>query len=145
MFQRILVPVDGSSHAHRAAAVAGGLARRFGAQVCLLHVVYPPPSILAAAAGEGIGVGRLAAEALEREARAILLAAAEALALPEGQAEQLVRYGHPAEEILREAQEGKHELIVMGSRGLSETRAFLIGSVSDRVNHHAHCAVLLVR
>jgi len=36
-------------------------------------------------------------------------------------------------------------LIVMGSRGLSGIKSFLLGSISDRVVHHAHCPVLIVR
>ena len=41
--------------------------------------------------------------------------------------------------------EEKADLIVLGSRGLSGIKAFLLGSVSDRVAHHAPCSVLIVR
>ena len=53
--------------------------------------------------------------------------------------------GHPAEQILRVACEEDVDLIVMGSRGLSEWKALLLGSVSAHVIHHAHCSVLIVR
>ncbi len=39
----------------------------------------------------------------------------------------------------------KFDMIVMGSRGLSEIRSFFMGGVSDKVSHHAVCPVLIVR
>ena len=51
----------------------------------------------------------------------------------------------PGEEILRAAADEKADLIVLGSRGLSQVKAFLLGSVSDKVSHHAKCPILIVR
>lgn len=53
--------------------------------------------------------------------------------------------GQPATEIIRVAEEVQCDLIVLSSRGLSDVKAFLIESVSDRVAHHAHCPVLIVK
>ncbi|MEM2491290.1 MAG: universal stress protein [Candidatus Bathyarchaeia archaeon] len=47
--------------------------------------------------------------------------------------------------MLRAAEEEKVDLIAIGSRGLSGVKAFLLGSVSDKVSHHAKCPVLIVR
>jgi len=52
--------------------------------------------------------------------------------------------GHPADRIVRVAEHEKCDLIVIGSRGLSGVKEFLLGSVSSRVSHHAPCAVLIV-
>ena len=53
--------------------------------------------------------------------------------------------GVPADEIVKVAQSENVDLIVLGSRGLTEVRAFLLGSVSDKVSHHAKCPTLIVR
>ena len=53
--------------------------------------------------------------------------------------------GDPAEEIVRYAQEIDADLIVMGSRGLSTFGRLLLGSVSQKVLHNAHCSMLIVR
>ena len=53
--------------------------------------------------------------------------------------------GHTAVQIVQTAEEAGCDLIVLGSRGLSEFKSFLLGSVSDHVTHHAHCPVLIVK
>jgi len=57
----------------------------------------------------------------------------------------IVRTGSPAEEIVDAAKHVGADLIVLGSRGLNGVRSVLLGSVSDRVLHLAHCPVLVVR
>ena len=71
-------------------------------------------------------------------------AAREALDLPEDRVTEIVVPGHPAETICRIAEEDGHDLIVMGSRGLSGIGSFFLGSVSDKVSHHTPCPVLIV-
>ncbi len=145
MFGKVLMPVDGSECSLKAARVAGELARRFDSKVTLAHAVYLPAGCVAAgSAGATVAYESIIA-ALEETARGILAMGREALGLPDAQVVPQVLRGHPAEAILDEAREGRYDLIVIGSRGLSEFRAFLIGSVSDRVNHHAPCSVLIVR
>ena len=53
--------------------------------------------------------------------------------------------GNPAETICSIAEKEKFDMIVMGSRGLSEIKSFFMGGVSDKVSHHAVCPVLIVR
>ena len=55
------------------------------------------------------------------------------------------RAGDPATAILDVAEKAEVELIVMGTRGLGTAERWLIGSVSDKVLHHAHCSVLVAR
>lgn len=57
----------------------------------------------------------------------------------------LVTVGDPAAEIVNVAKETNADLIVIGSRGLGRVQGVLLGSVSDRVVHMAHCPVLVVR
>ena len=54
-------------------------------------------------------------------------------------------HGDAATAILDEAAERRADLIVMGTRGLSTAERWLIGSVSTKVLHHAHCSVLVAR
>jgi nucleotide-binding universal stress UspA family protein len=53
--------------------------------------------------------------------------------------------GNAAEEILKIADKEKVDLIVLGSRGLSTAKDFLLGGVSHKVVHHAKCPVTVVR
>jgi nucleotide-binding universal stress UspA family protein len=55
------------------------------------------------------------------------------------------RRGDPAEAILEVAEEQGADLIVVGSKGMHGSRRFLLGSVPDKVSHHASCSVLIVR
>ncbi len=55
------------------------------------------------------------------------------------------KVGQPASEIVRVAEEEGCDLIVLGSRGLSGVQAFLLGTASDCVAHHARCPVLVVK
>ncbi len=120
------------------------MAKRYESKVVLLHVV--PRILYPAAPTEGvlIDTGAMMKE-LEAEAGAILKRAQESLKSDGVSVQTELRRGVPAEEILKAADSEKVELIVMGSRGLSAVKAFLLGSVSDRVSHHSKCPVLIVK
>jgi nucleotide-binding universal stress UspA family protein len=51
----------------------------------------------------------------------------------------------PADAILNVAEETKADLIVVGNKGMTGTRRFLLGSVPNNVSHHAPCSVIIVR
>jgi len=53
--------------------------------------------------------------------------------------------GHVVQEIVRIANEGNYDLIVLGARGISHMREILLGSVTDGVIHHVHCPVLVIK
>ncbi len=138
MFSRILVPVDGSRYAENAIRHASDLAGKYGSSVTLIHVVATRVYAMAE-------VGVLISKDLEKEGMEILRKSQELASSLGISANTRLVSGVPAEEILRFAESEKFDLIVMGSRGLSEVKAFLLGSVSDKVSHHARCPVLIVR
>ncbi|MEM3462537.1 MAG: universal stress protein [Candidatus Bathyarchaeia archaeon] len=137
MFAKILVPIDGSPHADKAIRYAADLSKRYGSRLILLHVI--PVRVYAFAE-----VGAVLSEDVE-EGEEILRRGMELARSLGAEADQRLRRGIPAEEILRAAEEEKVDLIAIGSRGLSGVKAFLLGSVSDKVSHHAKCPVFIVR
>lgn len=145
----ILIATDGSAQARAAARFARRVfAREVLGRITLVAVVRPPSSVLVTM---GLGAGVVSPEAWEELHAAGRRGAAEALEaghlildplIP--QVEEQIRSGLPADEIVAAARELAADLIVMGSRGWGEVRAVLLGSVSERVLHLAHCPVLIV-
>ncbi|MDH5795634.1 MAG: universal stress protein [Candidatus Bathyarchaeota archaeon] len=144
MFSRILVGLDGSEYSVKALEFAIDLAKKYRSQLVLVHVVMrqiyainPPEA--------GILAGTAIVRELEAEGKAILAKGEETVKAQGLPVEVRLRQGVPAEELLRAAADEKADLIVLGSRGLSQVKAFLLGSVSDKVSHHAKCPILIVR
>ena len=138
----IVVPVDGSEPANRAAKFAAKLAADANAALTLVHVYDPPTASLMgleAKSREEIDAIRTA------DAQGIFDAAHEAIGFTEVPISTHALIGHPAPEIIRFAQACDADLLVMGSRGRSELRGLLLGSVSEQVMRRASCAVTIVR
>lgn len=148
MNHAILVPIDGSAHAEKALAVAAQMAMASSAAIHLLHVTEFPDDI-------GILMGRgtgplteekreaLAAENRDK-ARRVLDQSRQAVDLSGLDAKELIRQGRPAHVILEVAKEVGADVIVMGSRGMSDLKGMVVGSVSHRVSHAAECTVITV-
>jgi nucleotide-binding universal stress UspA family protein len=144
MFSRILVAVDGSPFADKALAHAIDISKKYGAKLIVLHVVLK--RFYAVTPSEaGILATSVYVKEMEAEGREIIT---KADAFMKGQGVdyecRLVK-GVPAEDIVKTAESEKVDLIVVGSRGLTEVRAFLLGSVSDKVSHHTKCPILIVK
>ena len=138
---RILVPVDGSKSSNDAARFAGQLARDTGAAVTLLHV-YDLPSVAA------MGLRHVAEPELSRIRDAMARGSFDQARAAMGEVPRIDEHldmGHPAQEICSYANREKPDLVVMGSRGLSELKSLLLGSVSEYVVRHAGCPVTIVR
>ncbi len=143
MYRRILVATDGSRPAGRAVQRGLWLARSLGAELVVATVIHLPLSYRLAL-GSVLAMGDEPWSTLQRQAAAIL-AEAEERGQQEGLAVlTLTRLGVPAEEILRLVQEMAIDLLIVGSRGLGQAKAHLLGSVSDRLSHEADCDLLLV-
>jgi nucleotide-binding universal stress UspA family protein len=144
MFSKILVGLDGSDYSLKALEFAIDLAKKYQSQLVLVHVVMrqiyainPPEA--------GVLAGTAIVRELEADGKAILAKGEETAKSQGVLVETRLRQGVPAEELLRAAVDEKVDLIVLGSRGLSQVKAFFLGSVSDKVSHHAKCPTLIVR
>lgn len=149
--RRLVLAVDGSDHASRAVEMLVHLPLPADAQITAVHVVRPYHPVLERL--EILPGGRERFEPVVEASRQGIVAEAEKLA---GSAcERLttagktcaptVLTGDSAEELLRLAERGEADLIVLGARGVSALKGLLIGSVADRVLENAPCSVLLVR
>ena len=137
-FTKILLACDGSAGAFQATRSAGALADKFGAPLVILNVLEPLSAL---------------AQALQPDSESSLLRARQLIGTRvRGMAHDVdcaftmqQEVGHPAETIVQIARENDYPLIVVGSRGMSALKALALGSVSNRVAHHSHCSVLVVR
>jgi nucleotide-binding universal stress UspA family protein len=140
MFDKILLAVDGSDHAKRAARVAADLARAHKAGELRIVVAYDPvPAFL----GEPNLSQAIAART--RDAEAILEGTRAGLGKVPADLQSEILEGPVAEAILKVARTRKSDIIVMGSRGLGRLEGALLGSNSQKVVSHAPCPVLVVR
>lgn len=140
MFNHILLGVDGSEHALRAARTAGDLARNMESKIIRVVVAFDPiPPYL------GEPNLQAAITARMKEAETILKKALEAVGETPGEVHTEILESSPAEAILDVAKTREVDLIVMGSRGIGRLKGLLIGSQSQKVVQHALCPVLIVR
>ncbi|MBX3251588.1 MAG: universal stress protein [Myxococcales bacterium] len=137
--KHLLVPVDGSENACRAAAFAASIARKLGAKVTLIHV-YDAPTAAA------MGLAHQSKEHIDRAMHEVSRGSFERAKAEMGGFEPSthVAIGHPDREIVAYARAEATDLIVMGSRGMSVLQGVLLGSVSDRVVRQAPCPVTIV-
>lgn len=132
--ERILLAVDGSPLSYRAADILEGLAEALDAEVHLVHVLPLPFSGNTAQSRQVI---KQAMEDIHRTMTGRFNGS--------GRVRFELLFGKPADRLIEYADEMNVDLIVMGARGLSKTKGFLLGSVSNRVAHQARASVLIVR
>ena len=138
-FDRILVAIDGSQGGRHALTKAIELARLTSASLTALAVEGPLPAY-AATVGEVDEVKR------EKDSffRTVAASAQEQAEAAGVDLEVEVRPGHAAELITRYAREIDADLVVVGHKG-HFLNDYLLGSTADRVAHHAHCPVMIVK
>lgn len=138
MISKLLVAYDGSKQSEKAFSVGLDLASKYAARVIVLSVARPPEPPVAV---ELEAVLDSATEYYEGHFRTMR---EQAVALGIDATFQ-VRVGHPAEQIVRMANEEHVDAIVMGHRGESFLQRWMLGSVAKRVLSYAHCTVVVVR
>jgi len=141
MFERILAGFDGSVHSRRAVQVAAEIAGRFHSS---LTIAVVRPTL------QGETVARLEALVpISEDGRTLvsLLDEVREQALTRGArvVELVTLHGEVLDSLLSFLQRSPHDLLVVGSRGLTPGRRFLLGSVSSGLVNSARCPVLVVR
>lgn len=175
MIKKILVPTDGSDHAAKALDLATDLAGKYNAGIVILHVLLrdAEPGELKALGGSGLDaetgkeLDRLAELPLETEVltgayaplhvmvpQAVLENVGKAItekarssAAAKGISDLSVRMvsGDAAKQIVAAAEKENADMIIMGSRGFGDLKGLLVGSVSHKVSHLAHCTCVTVK
>jgi nucleotide-binding universal stress UspA family protein len=141
VFKKILVGTDGSETAKEAVRRAAQLARLMGSELIVLYGAKTSPT----APDVGYGVPLPDVESIRSVGHEILRSAvATTEATGDLKVRTMLREGDPAEVILDSAEEERADLIVVGNRGMRGGRRLLLGSVPNRVAHHAPCDVLIV-
>jgi nucleotide-binding universal stress UspA family protein len=145
MFGSIVVGTDGSATASEAVRQASELAQSVGAKVYLVSAYEPVPE------------GRLRDERQQipedlqwmvnprEDVESTLEDGAGSISDSGVEVETLAREGDPADAILDVAEEKGADLIVVGNKGMTGAKRFLLGSVPNKVSHHAPCSVLIIR
>jgi nucleotide-binding universal stress UspA family protein len=140
VIQRLLVGVDGSDSARKAAEFARDLARQTGAHLVVL-IAVEPPEVASLGAFDAIAI-RPVHPSPAQLARANEIA--HGLGLGPEQLRIRIETGHPAEVITRVADEENADLVVVGARGIGRAEALILGSVSERLVRDARRPVTVV-
>ncbi|SRR5713101_8338736 len=135
---RILLPVDGSDHSRKAVAKVTDMAKLTAGVVRVFHLQER----------ELTKSGTTMSLETSADARKLVdgvIAELQGAGIEASGETRAGLYGEAAKAILGEAEKFGADLIVMGSRGLTDFQALLVGSVAHKVMHHANCPVLIVR
>ena len=145
MIKRILAPVDGSEHSKKALELACDLAGKYGARLYLLHVSLTPAAKHTLVLGGSTITVDASREEIVQAGHKVMESAKKIAAEHGCKDPKTDIVGGPAAQcILEHARENDVDMIVMGSRGLSDLKGLLLGSVSHKVSHLAECTCVTV-
>ena len=137
--QKILIAVDGSEHSKRAVEYAIELLKMLQAEIILIHCHKNYPTLL------GEPYLQQAINKINQEAETLVKPFRELFREGNITITERIMEGRAGEVIVEVANTEKIDLIIMGSRGLSDLEGLIVGSVTHRVLHAASCPVLVVR
>ena len=147
MYKKVLVGLDGSTHAVEAAQTAVEIASKFGAELHLLTVTRPykvSPRLRQFLEAENLlGEPKYVMDEMTNS----IITEAKDIASKAGLqgVKAVVREGKPSRTLLEYSKDNAIDLIVVGSRGVGELDAALLGSVSQKVSLLSACSVMIVR
>ncbi len=145
MFRSIVVGTDGSETARKAVDAAVELAQLTGAKLELVSAYEPVPSQRLRNEARQVPADLQWMVNPREDVDATLAEAAERVGAAGVETRTYAREGDPADAILDVAEELGSELIVVGNKGKTGAKRFLLGSVPNKVSHHAPCAVMIIR
>ena len=138
----IIAAVDGSEQSDRAAALGVALARVHHARLILLTVVRPPEGWWGVTGEPPTPIAL--SEALVSGRQEVLAAVERAVDLHDVDFATIEELGDPTSTIVAVCEREKADLLIVGRRGAGLVERMVIGSVADRLAHHAPCPLLIV-
>jgi nucleotide-binding universal stress UspA family protein len=145
MFRSIVVGTDGSDTATQAVRQAVELANSLGAKVELVSAYEPVPAQRLREERRNAPEDLQWAINPREEVDSTLEQAAQVARDAGVEVNSYARQGDPADAILDVAEEQEADLIIVGNKGMTGAKRFLLGSVPNKVSHHAPCSVLIIR
>ncbi len=155
MIEKILAALDGSEPSDKALNFALDLAEKYFAEIMLLNVyqhtipIFYHPNVSVPTAppiASPITLGALSKELKAQHERILAEALKKAKRVkPKLKVSTMLCEGRPSDKIIEAANEGKFDLIIIGSRGVGGIKEIFLGSVSDRVADESKCSVLIVK
>jgi nucleotide-binding universal stress UspA family protein len=145
MFGSIVVGTDGSETAEEAVRQAIELAGAVGATLQIVSAYEPVADTRLREEAQQVPADLQWMVNPREDVDATLAQAAESAREAGVQVEVFPRQGDPADAILDVAEEKGSDLIVVGNKGMTGAKRFLLGSVPNKVSHHAPCSVLIIR
>jgi len=143
-FQKILWPTDFSNPSYKALEAALDLARTYRAELWLMHVIPPMPSLSGPELPGSFDAGRFQS-VLEKSAVSSM-ENVKKKRIPRGvKVQSLIVQGSPAHEITEVARKKRFDLIVIATHGQAGFKHLLFGSVAEKVMRHSTVPVLIIR
>ena len=142
MYKSIVVGTDGSDRAGAAVREALALAKMSGAKLHAVHVIRPVSSLGAEHVDPGLVVtANISMREDAERVGAALMVDAEREGVP---VEVHLLDGDPADALINVAERVDADLVVVGNRGMTGVKRFVLGSVPNKVSHHCPCSLLIV-
>ena len=145
MFGSIVVGTDGSETAGEAVRQATQLARIVGARLHVVSAYEPTGSARLREERERVPEDMQWMVNPREDVEQALVDAANGMNAAGVECATYARQGDPADAILDVAEEQRADLIVVGNKGMTGAKRFLLGSVPNKVSHHAPCTVMIIR
>lgn len=139
-YKRIMVATDGSKPARKAIETGIDIAKLSGAKIYAVYVVVPTTH-----SARDFGWEKAAMEHFRNEGKRATGFVEETAKVAGIEVESVLLEGHPADEIVKFAEQNDIEMIVMGTLGKTGLDRFLLGSVAENVVRHSKISVLVVR
>lgn len=139
---KILVPIDGSDYSKKAMEKAKKIGDALNSEITILNVIKPMQDYKYV---HNKDFYREEERLQVRESNILLEEAQKSFDDYPGEVKSLYKRGDPVDEIVKFAEEGNFDLIIMGNRGLGAFSRTLLGSISDKVIHHVKTSVLIVK